>query len=134
MRSGGPDAPAGITIDPNLQMPDGTRHVIYFFNLDASGRWHVETHDILSRLLSTVDSGPEPSAVDTDHLLGLKYNAPAGTLAFAVDGTTITTVRPPAPFDTYQIGVGLACSYDEFHVDNCQASLRDYRYVVTHTG
>lgn len=136
VRSGGPDARAGIALRPNAPLrvaANGTEYPVYFFNVDLAGRWHVATHDVFGAFLSDLDRGagtPAATQPAIDHVLRLRFDAPARTLTYTVDGTVAATVHPPT-FETYQIGVGLACSYDPEHHDNCLASARDYRYEVT---
>jgi hypothetical protein len=135
VRSGGPDARAGITFAPSVPLQDSARvmsYPVYFFNVDLAGRWHVATHDIFGAFQSDLDSGSGPTAkpADVDHVLRVLYDAHVRTLTFTVDGAVTASVHPPA-FEYYRIGVGLACSYDPKHTDTCLASARDYRYAVT---
>jgi hypothetical protein len=132
VRSGGPDARAGITIDlyaPMRTDANAAGYPVYFFNVDLAGRWHVATHDGFGAFLSDLDrgAGAQPAA---DRVLRLRLDAHAGTMTFTVDGTVATTVHPPK-FETYRLGVGLACSYDPQNRGNCLASARDYRYEAT---
>jgi len=134
VRSGGPDARAGITVRPNVPLraaANAVKYPVYFFNVDLAGRWKAATHDDFGAFLSNLDSSTATASIPApaDRVLTVLFDLSAGTLSFAVDGIAAATVHPPE-FDTYRIGVGVACSYDPQHSDNCLVSAKDYRYEV----
>ena len=89
------------------------------------------THDIFGEFEVDLDSGMTPPAVERysviDHVLEVRIDQRTHEIMFTVDGVAVATVHPPR-FETYGVGVGLACSYDPEHDETCLASLKDYRY------
>ncbi len=136
IRTGGPDARAGIAVEPYALWDlaiDGVWSPIYFFNIDRAGRWHVATHDVFGEFEADLDNGMTPPAVERysviDHVLKVRIDQRAHEFMFTVDGVVVATVHPHR-FETYGVGVGLACSYDPDYDQTCVASLKDYRYEV----
>jgi hypothetical protein len=134
VRNGGPDARAGITVQPyasNDVAITGVTYPVYYFNVDRSGRWHVAEHDIFGRYQKNLATGTTPPADDpvVDHILRVRFTVAANDLLFTVDDQIAYTVHA-SEFDAYRIGVGVACSYDPDNLETCMASFKDYRYEL----
>lgn len=136
VQSGGDAARGGITVQPyasNREAIEGIEFPVYFFNIDRSGRWHVDDHDIFGRFRTHLDAGtprsvPEPSPTP-QHVLQVKLDVRTYDLTFTVDSVIVSTVHPQ-PFDAYLIGVGVGCSYDPDNTRTCMASLKDYQFEL----
>jgi hypothetical protein len=132
VHDGGDDARGGITIRPYPGLRDAyTERPVYYFSVDRTGRWHVDTHDIFGRFAAVVDAGRTPWSGDgsspVDHVLKVRLDAHTYDLTFTVDGFEVKTVRV-ADFEAYRVGIGVACSYQEANLRTCWASFRDYQF------